>query len=154
MSSLDLEGLIVVHGAQRGADSMSGEIAQELGASTIPMPAEWDAYGKAAGPIRNEQMKKILIRASKQYAQPVRCYAFHEDSKLGSGTRDMILRARNAGIRCNVYLSTTPEMIRVSGDVLCKKCKTSYYKHPDLISELYDGDPFLKLSCDGVALKL
>jgi hypothetical protein len=155
MSGLDQDGLTVIHGAQRGADVLSGEVALELGVSVIPVPADWDAYGDAAGPIRNEQMKEILVRAGKQYAQPVGCYGFHEDPRLGRGTGDMVRRARRAGIRSYVYLSITPEMVRVSGDVVCGKCDSPYWKHPKLISELdQDGNSYLELACDGRALKL
>jgi len=154
MSSLDQDGLTIIHGAQRGADILSGGVATELGISIIPVPADWDVFGYAAGPIRNEQMKEILVQAGKKYAQPIGCYAFHEDPKLGSGTRDMVRRARRAGVRSHVYLSTTPEMTRVSGEMICLDCSSPYWKHPKLISELdQDGSPFLELGCDGYAWK-
>lgn len=155
MSNLDQDGLTIIHGDQRGADRISGEIALELGASVIPVPADWETYGKSAGPIRNEQMKEILIQNRKKYFQPVSCYAFHEDPKLGVGTRDMVLRARKADIRSYVYLNTTPELMRASGEVKCYDCGLPFSKHPSVISELdQDGKPYTELSCSGLLLKL
>ena len=155
MSCLELDGLTILHGAQRGADILSGEVARELGVGIIPVPAEWETFGLSAGPIRNEQMKNIAVLAGKKYSQPVRCYAFHEDPMLGSGTRDMVKRARKAGIHSYVYLSVTPEMNRVDGEVICEECNFPYWKHPSVISELdWEGRSFLELSCSGKYLKL
>lgn len=48
--------LTVVHGDAIGADTIAGEIAEELGHTVIPVPADFKTYGKAAGRIRNKQM--------------------------------------------------------------------------------------------------
>ena len=50
------EGITVISGTARGADSLGERYAQERGFSLIRMPAEWDRYGKAAGYKRNEAM--------------------------------------------------------------------------------------------------
>jgi hypothetical protein len=75
----------VVHGAAPGADSIAAREATVLELATEPRPAEWDRYGKAAGPIRNQAMvdsgADLLI-------------AFGG----GVGTADCIKRARKAGI--------------------------------------------------------
>lgn len=75
----------IVHGAALGADSLAGREAAALGLSIEPRPAEWDRHGKAAGPIRNQEMvdagADLLI-------------AFGG----GVGTADCIRRARKAGI--------------------------------------------------------
>lgn len=155
MSRLELDGLTIIHGAQRGADVLSGEVAKDLGVGVIPVEADWEIYGPKAGPIRNERMRNTIVSAGKKYSQPVSCYAFHEEPTLGSGTRDMVKRCRISGIRSYVYLSVTPEMIRVSGDVVCEECKFPYWKHPSVISELdWEGRSFLELSCLGQLLKL
>lgn len=39
-----------------GADQMAEEIALDLGWTVEQHPAEWDRYGKAAGPLRNQEM--------------------------------------------------------------------------------------------------
>lgn len=146
---------IVIHGAQRGADTLAGEVATELGLSVIPVEAEWQAFGRKAGPMRNDRMLEMLIKAAKAYNQPVRCIAFHHDSKLGVGTRDMVRKCLQERIRASAYVKPTPTMVRSSGDFVCRTCKLPHRKHPELVSELdSNGDPFLELSCDGIALKL
>jgi hypothetical protein len=48
--------LVVVHGGARGADSIAARAAEKLGAVTIECKANWNHFGKAAGPIRNSAM--------------------------------------------------------------------------------------------------
>lgn len=48
--------ITVVHGAARGADNLADQAAEALNCPREPYPAEWDKHGRAAGPIRNEQM--------------------------------------------------------------------------------------------------
>lgn len=149
------DGLTVIHGDQRGADLVSDSVAKELGVPVVPVPAEWEAYGRAAGPERNERMKQMLLRCGRDWGQRVACYAFHMDPRLGVGTRDMVRRCRLAGIRSYAYLGTSGECVRASGDVVCDDCGMPYRKHPSVISETdRDGNPFLELACDGRLLKL
>lgn len=48
----------LIHGAARGADRLAGIWAKSRGLEVIEVPAEWDRYGRAAGPIRNNEMLK------------------------------------------------------------------------------------------------
>jgi hypothetical protein len=50
--------LILVHGAcPQGADKFAAEWAESRQAITPePHPADWDRYGRAAGPVRNKEM--------------------------------------------------------------------------------------------------
>lgn len=48
----------LIHGAARGADRLAGMWAKSRGLKVIEVPAEWDRYGRAAGPIRNNEMLK------------------------------------------------------------------------------------------------
>lgn len=52
-----------------------------------PFPADWVTLGKAAGPIRNQQML--------DEAKPDWVVAFPG----GNGTADMVRRARKAGVK-------------------------------------------------------
>ena len=53
------EDLIMIEGAARGVDLIAKEYAEENNWTQIKeYPAEWDKYGKSAGPIRNEIMVK------------------------------------------------------------------------------------------------
>jgi len=46
----------VIEGNQRGADRMAGFWARKRGILNLKFDAEWDRYGKGAGPIRNQRM--------------------------------------------------------------------------------------------------
>lgn len=46
----------VVCGMAKGADALGYRYAQELKLGIKKFPAEWDHFGKRAGPIRNAQM--------------------------------------------------------------------------------------------------
>jgi hypothetical protein len=46
----------LIHGAARGADQMAGAWAIQNRVPVRAFPADWDKHGRAAGPIRNEQM--------------------------------------------------------------------------------------------------
>ncbi len=46
----------VVCGKARGADTLGERYAKERGFQVDYYPADWDRYGKRAGPLRNEQM--------------------------------------------------------------------------------------------------
>lgn len=74
----------IVSGAQRGAD-MCGEIwARQHGIPVQRFPADWDAFGLAAGPMRNRQMAN--------YANG--CVAFPG----GRGTANMVAVAKELGL--------------------------------------------------------
>ena len=84
----------IVHGGARGADILSGNAAYALSITAKVYPAQWDKYGRAAGPIRNR----------KQFddEQPDIVYAFHNDISASRGTRDMVEYALSQG--CDVLL--------------------------------------------------
>lgn len=50
------QGIVVVSGKARGADSLGEKYARERGYDIAEFPADWDTHGKAAGHIRNRQM--------------------------------------------------------------------------------------------------
>jgi hypothetical protein len=47
---------LIVSGAARGADQLGERYAKERGLPYQQFPAEWNKYGKMAGPLRNQQM--------------------------------------------------------------------------------------------------
>ena len=51
--------VVMAHGGQTGADTISHEVGEELGFEVHQHIAEWSALGKKAGPIRNASMLKI-----------------------------------------------------------------------------------------------
>jgi hypothetical protein len=76
----------VVQGGAGGADTMAREWAIRLSIPCVEMAADWKKHGKAAGPIRNQEM---LDRHAPQFV-----VAFPG----GRGTADMVSRSRKAGI--------------------------------------------------------
>ncbi len=48
--------LVFVSGGCQGADKLGERYAQEIGFEVKRYPANWKKYGRAAGPIRNEEM--------------------------------------------------------------------------------------------------
>jgi hypothetical protein len=88
--------LTVIHGAAPGADSQFGDLASLRGAEVIEYPADWDKHGKAAGPIRNQQML--------DEGKPEVVIAFVNKPLVESrGTNDMVQRARRAGLPVYVF---------------------------------------------------
>lgn len=79
-------GSVVIHGDCRGADRMAGVWAEQYGFSVERFPAEWQKYGNAAGPIRNQRML--------DEGKPDVVLAFHSDIAKSKGTADMVRRAR------------------------------------------------------------
>ena len=78
----------LVHGGAKGADTMAAEWAAKHGIRTERYNPMWNMYGRAAGPIRNQQMVDLGADV---------CVAFMLiDSK---GTLDCVRRAQKAGIR-------------------------------------------------------
>ena len=75
---------VVIEGDARGADRLAGYWARHHGIDDLKFRADWDAHGKAAGPIRN---KKMLAEG-----RPDMVLAFAG----GRGTAHMVKIAREA----------------------------------------------------------
>jgi hypothetical protein len=82
-------GFTILHGAARGADTIAREEAEGVGLKTIAFPAEWEKYGRAAGPIRNRAMLD---------EHPDLVIAFHNDISRSRGTADTVREAKKRGI--------------------------------------------------------
>lgn len=76
----------IISGAARGADRLSVEWAKSRGVPFLEFPADWSRYGRSAGVIRNQQMLDEAL--------PDLVLAFPG----GTGTMDMVKRARRAGV--------------------------------------------------------
>ena len=75
----------VIHGGARGADSLAGAWARARGTQEVICPANWEAYGRRAGVMRNGAMTAL---------GPDLVIAFPG----GNGTAHMIEVARVAGL--------------------------------------------------------
>jgi SLOG family YspA-like protein len=77
---------LVIDGGASGADTLANQWAVERHIRAASFPADWRKHGKAAGPIRNQQML--------DEGKPDVVVAFPG----GRGTADMVARAKRAGV--------------------------------------------------------
>lgn len=83
-----LGDVTIVHGdCPTGADAFARKWATDRGAQEERHPADWKKHGRAAGPIRNQEMVD---------AGADMCLAFWDTRS--TGTMDMLERASRAGI--------------------------------------------------------
>ncbi|WP_397445949.1 DUF2493 domain-containing protein [Polaribacter sp. R77954] len=89
----DQKNIEIVSGDHyKGADKLGIQYANEKGFKLITFSAEWNKFGKAAGPIRNNKMaifSEVLI-------------AFWDGRSRG--TQNMIRLAKQKGLRVKVVL--------------------------------------------------
>lgn len=109
---------VVIEGGARGADLLAKKIAKILfGKNNIgkdnveEYPANWNQFGKAAGPIRNQQMLDEGL--------PTVVLAFHSNIAESRGTKDMIKRALKAD-RLPVKLIVNSEVALFNDEILEK----------------------------------
>lgn len=84
------EPIEIVSGHAQGADALGERYAQERGYKLTIFAADWNKYGKAAGPRRNLQMA--------EYANALLAYW---DGK-SRGTKNMIDIAKDKGLKVGV----------------------------------------------------
>lgn len=89
--------VLLIHGDCRGADKISGEVAEELGFQISASPANWKLHGRAAGPIRNREMVN-QAKKFKQAGIPTIVLAFHDNLHLSKGTKNCAEMAEKAGL--------------------------------------------------------
>ena len=94
------QDVLLVSGHAKGADTLAERFAKEAGIPIRVFPADWNKYGKAAGPIRNKQMLDFAKEDN-----PV-VVAFWDGKSRG--TRNMLMQAGEAGIRAHVFLYADP----------------------------------------------
>lgn len=87
----DFKRFVVIEGGAKGADAYARLATHELGLDLVTVPAEWDKYGRRAGPIRNQKMLEM---------EPDLVLAFPMPDSVG--TWDMVRRARKAGVEVRV----------------------------------------------------
>jgi hypothetical protein len=87
---------ILIVGGARGADSIAEVCWNELvgsGKQTECWPAEWDKYGKRAGPIRNQQMIDESIKRGTVDGHTLdTAIVCHPNLQASKGTKDMVGR--------------------------------------------------------------
>lgn len=88
------EEFVVISGGARGADTHARKACEKHGIDFIEFPAQWDKFGRSAGPIRNQQM---LLEG-----RPTHGLAFHQDLEKSKGTKDMVQRLKRNGVAVTV----------------------------------------------------
>lgn len=88
---------VLIEGGAKGADRLAFNVALRLSIDVVTVQADWDTYGRAAGPIRNRRMLDL---------KPERVVAFHNDLAASKGTRDCVTEALRRGIPVTVYTTT------------------------------------------------
>jgi len=91
--SHDIHHRILIHGNAPGADRIAENAASDWG--IISLSANWNKFGKAAGPIRNETMLRVL-KTLRDGGYDVFVEAFPIEKSVG--TKHMIKIAQAAGI--------------------------------------------------------
>lgn len=98
----------ILHGANGVVDRMADVNCREWGYEVEPHPANWKLKGKAAGPLRNQEM---LDSADA-------CIAFWDG--LSPGTKDTLKRARKRGIPTwIIYSKATARVTGIEKERLC-----------------------------------
>jgi len=90
----------VVSGTARGADQFGELFAMDHDIPITRFPADWDKYGKSAGPLRNEEMA--------EYADA--CVCFWNGSTHRSGTYHMINFAKERKLLLEVIRYEPPKI--------------------------------------------
>ena len=87
---------IVIHGDYRGADKLAGQAANDLGIGEVRVSAQWENYGKRAGPYRNWWMAQLA---------PDVVWAFSDSWSKSVGTTNMMGVAEGLGIPVKMFSS-------------------------------------------------
>jgi hypothetical protein len=98
LSDIPAEQLEIISGGCRGADQMAEEYAKTWGIKSTVFPAEWDKYGKSAGPIRNKKMAEYVTESENDSSMLI---AF--PGAESRGTWNMIGFARDYQIDTHIY---------------------------------------------------
>lgn len=132
------EGLHVIHGAARGADSCADRWARKAmyhgRVQVSGFPAQWAELGKAAGPSRNRRM---LAEG------PDEVHAFHNDLSASRGTAHMVRIAMAAGIRVELHAGLLPVPVHREGDArhLLRREQAAQGLRPDPVTADEEHDP-------------
>lgn len=93
-----LPNVEIVSGTAVGADKLGEQYAKEHNLNIKQFPADWNSYGKSAGPRRNKQMA--------EYADA--CVVFWDGKS--KGTKSMIQFATELGLPIRVVHYETKEI--------------------------------------------
>lgn len=92
--------VVIVSGGAKGADSLAEKYAKDKGYLFREFPADWNAYGKQAGYIRNEEMHKYISKAKNRGI-----VAFWNGTSKGTAQNFGLAKKYNNPIRIVRYTS-------------------------------------------------
>lgn len=108
---------LLIHGDCRGADRIAGEWCDQWAIPVIPMEANWEKFGKAAGPARNVDMIE-LAHLLRNHGHKVEVIGFHESRATlhalrprKSGTLNCLEYADGRGFKTSCYDENGSEII-------------------------------------------
>ena len=87
------EPIFIIQGGAKGADTISRQCAEILKMNVIEFSADWEKYGKKAGPLRNIQMLN---------EKPDLVLAFHRNLLESKGTAHTVREAKKRKIPVEV----------------------------------------------------
>lgn len=90
----------IITGAANGADKLGSRYAKEHHIPLREFPADWKAHGKAAGPIRNQEMLDFAMKET-----PALIVFWDGKSR---GTKNMMEIAKKAGVKVAVVRYKEP----------------------------------------------
>jgi len=93
----------VIEGEAKGADTFARYTAEYLGIPVLKFPAQWEKYGRQAGPLRNREM---LL-----HGMPTHVLAFHDNISISRGTKDMVNRALKVKLPVKIVGHNGPQLI-------------------------------------------
>jgi len=88
---------VVIQGICRGADLIARHHALNQGLTVQDFRAEWELFGRGAGPMRNRRML--------EEGKPDLVVAFHDYIDQSKGTKDMLKQAKEHGIPTELHTS-------------------------------------------------
>jgi hypothetical protein len=91
----NLKPELIIHDDFRGAAKIGSAVAEYFGIPTFAFAADWHTNGRDAGNVCHQAM----LNAGK----PGMVLAFHDDLEHSKGTKDMIGRAREAGVSVQIH---------------------------------------------------
>ena len=98
----NIENPIIVSGTAAGADRLGERYAAEHGLQLLQFPANWEAHGKAAGFIRNQEM-----------AENADALILFWDGK-SRGSKNMLMHAKRQGLLIRIInTNPTPQPVQV-----------------------------------------
>ena len=99
--------VVIVEGGARGVDTMAKTYAKARGLQYIEIKPDWEKYGRAAGPKRNDEMTAFVAEKSEGINNKGTALFFWDGES--KGTAQCIRSAKKRGITCRIWNTKTGE---------------------------------------------